>query len=124
MLAASTSFGGGRMTRNETYTLNSTFRTKNSSYASREENPLTVHHYDLVISSFYEKYHHTESTTKDFTDLWEKVTKVKGLKKFFDDWIYTANYTALIKNRSTIRNRKVLCKIRLPQTQYLQKKLH
>ncbi len=58
--------------------------------------------FNLAIRSFYDKYHSTGATTKDFTKLWEKTLNIKGLKEFFDDWVYTANYTSFIKNDNTI----------------------
>ena len=58
--------------------------------------------FDLAVRSFYEKYYSTGATTKDFTDLWVKETKTKGLKEFFNDWIYTTNYTSFIKNENTL----------------------
>lgn len=58
--------------------------------------------FDLAVCSFYEEYHNTGATTKDFTNLWEKITKTKDLKEFFDDWIYTTNYTSFIRNENTI----------------------
>jgi len=58
--------------------------------------------FNLAIRSFYEKYHNSGATTKDFTNLWEKTLKIKGLEEFFNDWVYTTNYTTFIKNDNTI----------------------
>jgi len=58
--------------------------------------------FNMAIRSFYDKYHSTGATTKDFTKLWEETLPTKGLKEFFDDWVYTTNYTSFIKNDNTI----------------------
>lgn len=58
--------------------------------------------FDLAIHSFYEQYHNTGATTNDFTNLWEKTLKTKGLREFFNDWIYTINYTSFVKENNTI----------------------
>ncbi|MFW6275285.1 MAG: M1 family aminopeptidase [bacterium] len=58
--------------------------------------------FDWVIRSFYEQYHNTGATTIDFTQLWEKTLNIKGLRDFFDDWMYTTEYTAFIKNNNSI----------------------
>ncbi len=58
--------------------------------------------FNLAIRFFYEKYYATGATTKNFTELWIKETKTKGLKDFFNDWVYTTNYTSFVKNENTI----------------------
>lgn len=58
--------------------------------------------FDLIVRSFYEQYHDSGATTRCFTDLSEKVIQRKGVKKFFNDWIYTANYTFFIRDENTI----------------------
>ncbi|MFO7810628.1 MAG: M1 family aminopeptidase, partial [Candidatus Delongbacteria bacterium] len=58
--------------------------------------------FDLIVRSFYEQYHNSGATTICFTDLCEKVIQRKGVKKFFNDWIYTANYTFFIRDENTI----------------------
>lgn len=58
--------------------------------------------FDLVLRTFYEKYYKSGASTKDFTQLWEKTVKAEGLTKFFNDWIYTTNYTTFINNNNSI----------------------
>jgi len=58
--------------------------------------------FDLAIRSFYGQYQNTGATTNDFTNFWEKTLKTKGLREFFNDWIYTTNYTSFVKDNNTI----------------------
>ncbi|MDR2069051.1 MAG: hypothetical protein LBP71_04195 [Spirochaetaceae bacterium] len=56
-----------------------------------------------VIGGFYREYHDREAVTNDFTSYWIRNSAVpEKVQAFFDDWVYTTNYTAFIPENMTI----------------------
>ena len=53
--------------------------------------------FNTIIGSFYQKYHKSGATTNDFVKNANSVTSI-DLTKFFNDWLYSTNYTEYIKN--------------------------
>jgi hypothetical protein len=49
-----------------------------------------------AVGGFYQQYHETGASTRDFTDYWEHLFPEKPLHGFFNDWVYTTGYTALV----------------------------
>ncbi len=52
--------------------------------------------FNTLLGGFYQEHHATGASTKDFTNYCIAISGVEKLKVFFDDWVYTTNYTKLI----------------------------
>jgi len=52
--------------------------------------------FNTLLGGFYQDYHATGASTRDFTNYCIDISGVEKLKEFFDDWFYTTNYTKLI----------------------------
>lgn len=60
--------------------------------------------FNQTIRYFYETYYSREASTVQFTDAWYKITKNKRVKDFFNDWVYTTDYTSLFQDNTNIDN--------------------
>jgi hypothetical protein len=58
--------------------------------------------FNQAISGFYQKYYKAGTTTRDFTNYWEKSMPSERLKNFFNDWVYGTEYTTFILNDRSI----------------------
>lgn len=54
--------------------------------------------FNKAIGEFYQKYSSSGATTKDFTDYFLKIADNNNLNKFFNDWVFTSDYTNFIIN--------------------------
>lgn len=49
--------------------------------------------FNKAIATFYDKYYHSGATTKDLVDCFKKVMRGKRIENFFNDWMYTTDYS-------------------------------
>ena len=52
--------------------------------------------FNHLMGGFYQEYQASGASTRDFTNYCIEKADVEKLKEFFDDWVYTTNYTKLI----------------------------
>lgn len=52
--------------------------------------------FNTLLGGFYQEYHAIGASTRDFTNYCIAISGVEKLKVFFDDWVYTTNYTKFI----------------------------
>ena len=57
--------------------------------------------FNRIIGSFYQNHYKAGATTNDFVKLAKKISNV-DLNKFFDDWMFTTNYTKFIEKGDSI----------------------
>lgn len=60
--------------------------------------------FNQTIGEFYQTYHSTGASTKNFTDFWRKTTGSTYIQTFFEDWMYGVNYTKLIQDGMSIND--------------------
>jgi len=57
--------------------------------------------FNEIVGSFYQKYYKTGASTEDFVQHSKTISNF-NLNIFFQDWVYTTNYTRFVKDNMTI----------------------
>ncbi len=55
-----------------------------------------------AVGGFYQEYHATRASTRDFTDYWVALTQNDAVSDFFDDWVYGTGYARLVLQEMSI----------------------